>query len=93
MESTATFIGAFSAGKLPTQQQTNDWIDYVVKQLDNVAEVSKTPGSAKLSENGTRIASDLKQILLAYKELGSRKNGVFRFGTLLYQILRFSLRR
>jgi len=77
MDSAAAVTGAFSARKLPSQEQTNEWIDFVIRQLDTYSELPKKTGDAKLSENGMRLINDFRQMLVAYKELGSRKNGMF----------------
>jgi hypothetical protein len=86
MESASTILGAFSAGKLPSQKQTNEWIDFVVRQLDSWVEVPKSSGSAKLSERGSMLIRDMKQFLLAYKELGSHKNGDDQFQEALWNL-------
>lgn len=86
MESASTIFGAFSAGKIPSQKQTNEWIDFLVGQLDKWMEVPKSAGTAKLSENGTRLITDCKQLLLAYKELGARKNGDDQFQEALWNL-------
>jgi len=86
MESTASILGAFGAQKLPTQKQTNAWIDVVIYQIDQVSHVSKDSGTGHLSEHGLRLANDLKQVLLAYKELGTHKNGDDQLQNAIYNL-------
>lgn len=78
MESFASILGALSAGKMPSQSQINSWIDYVARQIDVLSNVSQDPSLGRLSDHGQRLTGDLKQVLLAYKELGNNKNGNFK---------------
>ncbi|KAF8527534.1 hypothetical protein BU17DRAFT_81736 [Hysterangium stoloniferum] len=86
MESMAKALGAFSAQKLPTQKQINAWIDFLIRQVDQVSTVPKESGSACLSEYGSKLANDFKQLLIAHKELGSSKNGDDILQSALYNL-------
>ncbi|GJJ13345.1 hypothetical protein Clacol_007597 [Clathrus columnatus] len=79
MEYFATVLGALSAGKMPTQSQMNSWIDWTVRHIDGFSNVAEDPSGGRLSEHGRKLTEDFKQVLLAHKELGSKKNGKVAF--------------
>lgn len=77
MESLACILGAFSAGKMPTQTQMNSWMDSFASQMDTLSNAAQDPSFGRLSSHGQKLSEDIKQLLFAYKVLGTKKNGVF----------------
>lgn len=74
MERTTTVLAAFEAGKLPTTQQANNFIDW----LSHVGITQLEPGAnTELSSQGRILADDVRNVLDAYKQLGTNKNCVF----------------
>lgn len=71
MDKLASIIAAVEAGKLPTQSQITDCTDYTLTHLITPLEEDD---SFKLSEYGSILAQDLREVLLAYKNLGLNKN-------------------
>ncbi|KAG6331470.1 hypothetical protein ID866_7618, partial [Astraeus odoratus] len=71
MEKLSSIVAAVDAGKLPTQQQTNQYIDYVLKHFVAPLEADD---SLRLSVEGKIIAQDVREVLLAYKQLSTNKN-------------------
>ncbi|KAF8799376.1 hypothetical protein BYT27DRAFT_7227880 [Phlegmacium glaucopus] len=68
MDKTSSVIAAFEAGKLPSTQQFNSFIEW----LSDVGITQVEPTA--LSSQGRVIADDLRQILDAYKKLANNKN-------------------
>lgn len=74
MDKTTSVLAALDAGKLPDQNQINQSIDWVL--VNFIAELeSGTGGDSELSKQGRVIAGGVREILRAYKQLGSNKNG------------------
>jgi len=71
MDELSSVIAAVDAGKLPTQQQANNYIDYALKHLVAPLEAED---SSKLSEQGRILARDLRELLLANKQVGTDMN-------------------
>ncbi|KAF9220450.1 hypothetical protein BS17DRAFT_804037 [Gyrodon lividus] len=71
MAEISTIIAALDAGKLPTQSQVNAIIDWM---LENLVILPESPDIEKLSELGKILARDLREVLVAYKQLGTSKN-------------------
>ena len=71
MDKLSSVIAAVDASKLPTEQQVNNYIDYVLKHIVAPLEADD---STRLSESGRVLAHDLRELLLAYKQLGTNKN-------------------
>ncbi|KAF9236300.1 hypothetical protein BU15DRAFT_50314 [Melanogaster broomeanus] len=71
MDKASSIIAALDAGKLPTQRQTNAIIDWT---LENIVVSPDSPEAEKLSEPGKALARDLRNVLVAYKQLGTNKN-------------------
>ncbi|KAG6852139.1 hypothetical protein C0991_002655, partial [Blastosporella zonata] len=72
MDKATSVLAAIDAGKLPSTQQLNDFIDW----LNNVGIASVEPtSSGNLSSQGRLLAKRVRQVLDAYKKLGSNKNG------------------
>ncbi|KAL4065007.1 hypothetical protein V8B97DRAFT_1176036 [Scleroderma yunnanense] len=71
MDKLSSIIAAIDAGKLPTQQQINNYVDYT---LSHIVAPLEADDSSKLSEPGRILAHDLRELLLPYKQLGTNKN-------------------
>lgn len=72
MDKTTSVLAALDAGKFPDQKQINQAIDWA---LTNLIPEIEPAGSSELSAQGKVIADGLREILRAYKQLGSNKNG------------------
>lgn len=70
MDKTSSVIAALDAGKLPSQRQLNDIIDWL---LFNIIPC-ELPELDKLTQQGGTIARGLADVLAAYKQLGANKN-------------------
>jgi hypothetical protein len=73
MDKITSVAAAFSAGKQPSQLQTNAWIEKLLQS--ELIQVEKTAGAGELSQNGKKLSRDLRDILEAYKDYVSHKNG------------------
>jgi len=73
MDKTASIIAALNAGKLPTAEQTSSALDLFLQSPLLTAE--PLPDGGELSEQGKALQNDVRDILLAYKQLGESKNG------------------
>ncbi|KAG5646262.1 hypothetical protein DXG03_003858 [Asterophora parasitica] len=74
MDTATSILGALDAGKLPSTQQLNQFIDW----LDKVGIASIEPKSTgDLSSHGRLLAQRVRELLEAYKQLGMNKNGEF----------------
>jgi Family of unknown function (DUF5923) len=73
MDKVTSVTAAFRAGKQPSQSQTNAWIEKLL-QCDLV-QIEKTDDVGELSQNGKKLAKDLRAILEAYKGYSSQING------------------
>jgi len=76
MEKVTSVLAAFEAGKLPSTQQFNQFIDWLNEV--GIAKLEPT-SSTDLSAQGRVLANDLRHVLEAYKTLGSNKNCPFFF--------------
>jgi hypothetical protein len=74
MDKASSVTAALGAGKQPSQQQINAWVDELLQGPLLQAEKAQTGG--ELSENGRRLVADLRNIIETYKGYGARKNGV-----------------
>ncbi|KZP20679.1 hypothetical protein FIBSPDRAFT_911054 [Athelia psychrophila] len=72
MDKTTSVLAALDAGKLPNQKQVNQAIDWIT---ENVIPEAQPQGGGELSAQGRVIANGLREVLSAYKQLGSSKNG------------------
>jgi Family of unknown function (DUF5923) len=73
MDRTASVIASFSAGNQPSQSQTNAWIEKALQS--KLIQVEQTPGEREVSQNGKKLARDLRDVLEASKNYGTHKNG------------------
>ncbi|KAF7329086.1 hypothetical protein MKEN_00169100 [Mycena kentingensis (nom. inval.)] len=71
MDKLTSVTAALDAGKLPSTQQLNAFIDW----LNNSLIPAVGPSDSTLSGQGRVLANDVRRILEAYKTLGDRKNG------------------
>jgi len=71
MDKLSSVIAAIDAGKIPTQKQVDDAIDW---SLQNIIAGVESPDMGKLSEPGKVLARGLRDLLLAYRQLGTKKN-------------------
>jgi hypothetical protein len=75
MDKTSSVIAALDAGKLPSQRQINVIIDWILVDI-----IPSDPTELNdLTERGKVIARDLTDLLNAYKQLGTNKNGAASF--------------
>lgn len=75
MDKTTSVLGAFEAGKIPSQDQLNAAIDWALAVA--IPNVQGTANAAALSSQGQIIADGLRDVLLAYKQLGTNKNRAY----------------
>jgi hypothetical protein len=78
----ASIIAALEAGKIPSQKQFNDYVVFAQQfiqrannQASSFAEQQQSSDVGKLSEDGSLILGDLNEILEAYRDLATQKNG------------------
>ena len=73
------FVGgltaATSTGKLPSTKQSNELANWLLKSPLFQLEASAAGCGGKLSEHGTTILSDLREIVEAYQAAATEKNG------------------
>ena len=74
MNKTSSVVAAFEAGKLPSTQQFNSFVEWLSDVGITQIEPSADTG---LSSQGRVVANDLRQILYAYKGLANNKNGMY----------------
>ena len=72
-------IAAFDAGKFPSQQQINAFIDWFLNSP--LAQIEPTSDGGELSEQGQIIVNDIRNLLTAYKQLGEHQNSEHSFDT------------
>lgn len=72
MDKATSVLGALDAGKLPTTQQLNQFIDWLDKA--GIASIQPT-ASGDLSTQGRLLAKRVREVLDAYKQLAMNKNG------------------
>jgi hypothetical protein len=73
MDKTTSVIAAFQAGKFPTTNQLNGFIDYLLES--DLIRVDSVAGQPELTAQGKKVAGDLREILSVYKEILTSKNG------------------
>ncbi|KAF9011677.1 hypothetical protein BDZ89DRAFT_963742 [Hymenopellis radicata] len=73
MENFTNILAAFNAGKLPSQEQLNRFIDFI--KDDVLVQAQAVAGSGNASSQGQMLAKHVGAVLNAYKVLGTNKNG------------------
>ncbi|KAI0033573.1 hypothetical protein K488DRAFT_84772 [Vararia minispora EC-137] len=73
MDKASSVSAALNAGKQPSQQQINAWVNELLQ--GPLLKAEKTEIGGELSESGRRLATDLRNVLETYKLYGERKNG------------------
>ena len=81
MDKASSVIAALDAGKLPSQQQINAFIDWFLQSPLSQVEPSSQGGD--LSEQGRVLVNDIRELLTAHKLLGDHKNGTPTFDSLV----------
>jgi hypothetical protein len=74
MDKATSVFAAFEAGKLPSTQQFNQFIEWL--NDIGIAQLELT-SNTELSAQGCVLANDLRHVLEAYKTLRSNKNCPF----------------
>ena len=77
MDQASSVVAALDAGKLPSQQQVSQWIDWFLTSA--LSQVEPSPESGELSQQGKVLVEDVRRLLEAYKLAGEHKNGLYRF--------------
>jgi len=80
MDKPTSIIAALNAGKLPTTQQFNQFIDHlehlgIVEKLHEQQQAATATTALELSAQGKVLADDLRDVLNADKKLLNDKNG------------------
>ena len=75
MEKSANVIAALDAGKIPSQQQINVFIDWLLGSA--LTQVEPSADGGELTEQGKMLVGDLRCLLEAYKRAGEHKNSTF----------------
>jgi hypothetical protein len=75
MEFFGALTAAASAGKLPSTKQSNELANYLLKSPILQLEESSAGCGGKLSENGSAIIRDIREIVEAGQALATEKNG------------------
>ena len=73
MDRASSVIAALDAGKLPSQQQINSFIDWFLNS--QLSQVEPSSESGELSQQGKVLVGDLRELLTAYKLAGEHSNG------------------
>jgi hypothetical protein len=73
MDKTTSVVAALKAGKQPSQHQIDAWIDKLLQS--ELIQVEETASAGELSQNGKKLARDLRGLLEAHKNYLSHKNG------------------
>lgn len=74
MDKASSVIAALDAGKFPSQQQIDQFIDWLLQS--GLTQVEPSPEFGELSEQGRALIQDIRDILEAYKLMGDHKNGM-----------------
>lgn len=73
MDKITSVVAALRARKQPSQLQSNAWIEKLLQS--ELLQVEQTASAGELSQNGKKLARDLRGILEAYKSYVFHKNG------------------
>lgn len=75
MDKFSSILAALDAGKLPSQQQVNAHIDWLLNSA--LTQVEPITEGGELSEEGKAIIGDIRELLIAYKVAGDHKNSKY----------------
>ena len=75
MEKLVSVTAALDAGKIPSTEQLNAFIDWLTHSVIPAVQ----PSEETLSGQGRVLSADIRQILQSYQTLGANKNSVSRF--------------
>lgn len=75
MEKSANILAALDAGKIPSQQQVNQFIDWLLNSA--LTQVEPSADGGELSEQGKLLVGDVRNLLNAYKLAGEHKNSAY----------------
>ena len=73
MDKSSSIAAAFDAGKLPSTQQIDGFIDWLLQS--GLTQVEPSPEYGELSEQGRMLIQDFRDLLNAYKLLNDHHNG------------------
>ncbi|KAI0826244.1 hypothetical protein BC629DRAFT_1578653 [Irpex lacteus] len=73
MDKASSVIAALDAGKLPSQEQVSQWIDWFLNS--QLSQIEPSSNSGELSQQGKALVGDIRDLLTAYKLSGEHKNG------------------
>ncbi|KAI0701974.1 hypothetical protein BC835DRAFT_1322062 [Cytidiella melzeri] len=73
MDKASSIIAALDAGKIPSQEQISQWIDWFLNS--QLSQVEPSPEAGELSQQGKLLVGDVRDLLTAYKVAGEHKNG------------------
>ncbi|PWZ00657.1 hypothetical protein BCV70DRAFT_98964 [Testicularia cyperi] len=85
----AQMVGAFKAGKMPSQKQLNSFIEATMSSP--VLDERNVPGSTQLSQQGAKVLQDIKGILACIERIGDNKNGDDKIQKFIYQTSQASI--
>lgn len=72
MDKSTSILAALDAGKFPSQQQINDFIDWLLNSA--LTQIEPNDEGGELSSQGKVIIGDIRELLTAYKLAGEHKN-------------------
>ncbi|KAI0319731.1 hypothetical protein OF83DRAFT_1240205 [Amylostereum chailletii] len=84
MDKASSVLAAINAGKQPTQQQTSAWIDRFL--ASPLIQIEGGDGGGLLSDNGKKLAQDIRSILEAYNTYAAHKNSDDQFQEALWHL-------
>ncbi|KAI0089031.1 hypothetical protein BDY19DRAFT_1041796 [Irpex rosettiformis] len=73
MDKASSIVAALDAGKLPSQEQVSQWIDWLLNS--QLSQVEPSADSGELSQYGRVLVGDVRNLLTAYRLAGEHKNG------------------
>ncbi len=79
-------LGAYKAGKLPSQQQISKIIDLAIKSDFLKSSGGAGSRTARLGEDGARVLADVKEVLNLVKKWGEEKNGDDLLQNIVYDV-------
>jgi hypothetical protein len=79
-------VGAYRAGKLPSQSQISALIDLAIKSDFLKPGGGGSSRTARLGEEGAKVLSDFKDVLSLVKKWGEEKNGDDLFQNIVWEV-------